>query len=435
MKRMKVLVGQGGKMKASDSINKVAETFGRAFGMEVYVIEAEERDDCFDKIQSGFCTVCKEAQIRKYGKINCSTQHAYACYQSERWGGKYEYLCSIGLTFVCTAVQSSGKTEYYLLAGPFLMYDMDDFIAENFEQFLDGVISAELIIRAKGIQQIELNRVTSMSNILFMLGAYCAERDMAELRLMEGIANAKSELFHSIVDEGWDSSEYDAYQIMAEKRLRSYIATGDKASAQRTINEILEYLYFKSGNNFNVIKARAIELSVVLSRAAIEAGADATEIFGVNSDYLNRISNFEEVEQLSEWLAIMLSRFTKTVFDASKMKHSELITQIVDYIRNNYMNKITLNDIAEKVNFSVSYISKIFKEETDMNLVTFINNVRIEKSKLLLLDKTIPLIEIAYMSGFDDQSYFSKVFKKIVGVTPGKYRERNGNIEELKSMA
>ena len=89
---------------------------------------------------------------------------------------------------------------------------------------------------------------------------------------------------------------------------------------------------------------------------------------------------------------------------------------------------MSLNDISGHTKLSVSYLSKVFKDETGTSINSYINQVRIENAKLLLLDERIPLSEVAYLSGFEDQSYFSKVFKKITKVTPGKYREKKGSL-------
>ena len=90
------------------------------------------------------------------------------------------------------------------------------------------------------------------------------------------------------------------------------------------------------------------------------------------------------------------------------------------------MKKIALEDVAEHVFLSPSYFSKIFNEELSSNFSKYLNKVRIEQAKRLLLSSSASLIEISNLVGFDDQSYFSKVFKKLTGVTPGKYREARG---------
>jgi len=92
------------------------------------------------------------------------------------------------------------------------------------------------------------------------------------------------------------------------------------------------------------------------------------------------------------------------------------------------MKKITLEDVAAYVYLSPSYFSKIFKEEMDVNFNAYLNYVRIEMSKKLLLDPSISMVEVSNLVGFEDQSYFSKVFKKMTGISPKKYRENRGNV-------
>ena len=94
----------------------------------------------------------------------------------------------------------------------------------------------------------------------------------------------------------------------------------------------------------------------------------------------------------------------------------------MDYIKTNYREKITLDDVANYAYLSKSYLSKIFKEEMDCTLTAYINKVRVEKSKQLLLDERISLADIAGQVGFEDQSYFTKVFKKVTGISPGKFK-------------
>ena len=76
------------------------------------------------------------------------------------------------------------------------------------------------------------------------------------------------------------------------------------------------------------------------------------------------------------------------------------------YIHNNCAEKLTLNEIADHVNYSVSYLSRIFKEETGESVTAYVNRVRIERAKALLANDALTLTEIASLSGFEDQSYF-----------------------------
>jgi YesN/AraC family two-component response regulator len=218
------------------------------------------------------------------------------------------------------------------------------------------------------------------------------------------------------------------YPVEKERELLSLISLGDKAGSQKVLNEILGHVFFTSGGNFDVIKARILELIVLLSRAALEGGADVEQIFGLNFKYLSQINEFTTVDELTYWLSGIMTRFTDCVFDLKDVKHIDVIYKAIDYIKRNYMKKIMLEDVANHVQLSPSYFCSVFRQEMKCNFNAYLNRIRIEMSKKLLMDNDIPLADVANLVGYEDQSYFTRVFRSRVGISPGKYRERKGQI-------
>lgn len=96
--------------------------------------------------------------------------------------------------------------------------------------------------------------------------------------------------------------------------------------------------------------------------------------------------------------------------------------QLIRYVNANYREGISLSSAAEALHISPNYISQLFKKETGVNFVHYINQKRLEDAKKLLNATQKPVTEIAVEVGFNDYFYFMKTFKKIVGVTPGQYR-------------
>jgi len=227
---------------------------------------------------------------------------------------------------------------------------------------------------------------------------------------------------------GGDDKVPDEYPLDKEKELLRLIALGDKPGSQKLLNEILGHVFFSSAGKIDVVKARVLELVVLLSRAAMEGGADAEQIFGLNYNYLSQVHKFNTIEDISFWLSRIMMRFTDLVFNLQDVKHVDVIYKAIDFIKRNYMKKISLKDVADSVLLSPSYFSKLFKDEMRENFNQFLNQVRIERSKTVLLDYSVPLVDVAFLTGFEDQSYFTKVFKKMTGVSPGKYRESRGQI-------
>lgn len=410
-----------------DSAKKIADTYEKACCINCFVVDVEKEDGLPNRMKNAFCAICSKEQQKANGKLACKNIHQYGIFQADIWGGKYEYLCPAGLAFICAAMHKGAETKYGVTAGPFLMVELRDFIDEDLDRFFNGVTIKKLVDEAGQLAYFASGRVSYLADILSIAVAYAAERDSFQLRVMQQVAKSQNDVFYSLSNIKETQSGY-VYPIEQEKLLQGYIAQGNKSAAQKILNDILGHIFFSSRGDFAYIKARVIELVVILSRAAIEGGADITEVFGLNHDYINDVQNFESLNELNQWLAKVLIRFTNSVFEFSMTKHSDLIKRVIGYIRKNYMNKISLNDISEYTKLSVSYLSKVFKEQTNENLSAYINQVRIESAKLFLLDNSIPLVEVSYLSGFEDQSYFSKVFKKLTSVTPGKYRDKKGNI-------
>lgn len=83
--------------------------------------------------------------------------------------------------------------------------------------------------------------------------------------------------------------------------------------------------------------------------------------------------------------------------------------------------------IAGKVFINPAYFSQLFKKEVGCGFNDYVNNLRIENAKLLLLQPFLKVNEVADMVGYNNIVYFNRIFKKQIGVTPSEYRESNGN--------
>jgi len=105
---------------------------------------------------------------------------------------------------------------------------------------------------------------------------------------------------------------------------------------------------------------------------------------------------------------------------------NDLISNILEYIHQQYSSsEISLSTIADKFNITPQYLSAIFKEKTGQNISDYIQNLRMNRAKELLLSTDYPVSQIAKMIGYTEVSGFTKAFKKFEGVSPNKFRELN----------
>lgn len=100
---------------------------------------------------------------------------------------------------------------------------------------------------------------------------------------------------------------------------------------------------------------------------------------------------------------------------------SPAVIRIITYIEENYMHHIYLNDIAEYVEYNRNYMCSVFKKETGITVVDYLNYVRIRKACEYILYSDISFSQICYRVGFLNLSHFNRTFKKLVGTTPSAY--------------
>jgi two-component system response regulator YesN len=104
-----------------------------------------------------------------------------------------------------------------------------------------------------------------------------------------------------------------------------------------------------------------------------------------------------------------------------------IIRDIADYIERHYHEEISLRHISDRFFLSREYISRRFKQEFGENISDYIARTRIGKAKQLLLSPNLRIAQIAEIIGYQDEKYFSKVFKKMVGMSPNEYRKKHGH--------
>lgn len=148
-------------------------------------------------------------------------------------------------------------------------------------------------------------------------------------------------------------------------------------------------------------------------------------------DYVLKVSIMDELPDAIEKAIGNLNQLRKEIEKNEKdpLEQLSLIQQIDQYIEQNYKNKLSLDDIAEALHINSSYLSRVYKLKRGRNLFDAILNLRIEAAKDYLINTDMRTYEISELVGVEDASYFSKMFKKITGVSPKEYRKQEKNEE------
>lgn len=135
------------------------------------------------------------------------------------------------------------------------------------------------------------------------------------------------------------------------------------------------------------------------------------------------VDRFDDVyAMLGELKEYLISCMDLTIDPEVERLMSETVKAILKYIRTHFYKVITLGDISAMFNINPSYLSQLFKKETGQNLIEYITRVRMEHACMLLKTSSLTVNSIAEQSGYEDNVYFRKVFRKVIGKTPGEYR-------------
>ncbi|EXX91648.1 AraC family transcriptional regulator [Paenibacillus darwinianus] len=154
---------------------------------------------------------------------------------------------------------------------------------------------------------------------------------------------------------------------------------------------------------------------------------DNAELFAANNLILNQqsfgdFSGFEDVRQY------VIDVYKKNCLHNERNIHSVHITKSIHYLKKNYSDNISLSQLADYLQINKSYLSLLFKQEIGVNFTNYLNNIRIEKAKELLLHSNYKAYEIAKQIGFDNPYYFSKVFKETTGMNCQEFKRTSASL-------
>lgn len=154
---------------------------------------------------------------------------------------------------------------------------------------------------------------------------------------------------------------------------------------------------------------------------------DKQKRFGLTGEYVQRMERVETLGQLLDTFHELRYELYENP-DAQKM--NKTVASIMQYISAHYGQNMPLEQIAGAVELSPNYICSLFKKETGVNLYQYIMEFRINRAKELLLSTNLKSYEIAEKTGFTDESYFSRSFKKVTGQSPVEFRRSVFHKEE-----
>jgi AraC-like DNA-binding protein len=328
----------------------------------------------------------------------CQEAGLRAVQETLRWGEPYLHLCG-------------GN---HIIWGIPLMYN---------SELTGGILAGGVPLDECSRDSWNASRIRTAANRLLQLvgEANLTNASLLELRRVEAARESrKAEAIHELKSKCYDSIR-DIY-LREEPGLLAAVKNGDRPQAREILNRVLVGIYFLGRERPSLLKSFLLELVVMMSRTAVEAGAEPSELLGANYSSLVELASISDEADLSQWLVSMLERIMDTIREKRTYPNIVLLTSALQFMEGHLAEDISRDDAATAACMSPSHFSRLMKEKFGRSFTEVLTQMRIDRSKelLKLTDKSI--VQICLECGFNDQSYFTKVFQKYTGLTPREYR-------------
>ena len=253
--------------------------------------------------------------------------------------------------------------------------------------------------------------------------------DNSEPELMETLERVKKA--NLAISENLQSQSFNNDRLF-EKKILYLIKEGkvedlnelSLIKEEETASILSQTSYLRS------IKYHIITLITLVSRASIEGGLQDEIAFSLHDSYIQQLEKLDRLDEVRSLAKEVLYTYAKEVKQVKDEMFSKKITSCKNFIFRHIYENISHDDIANKVELSPKYLSVLFKKEVGISVSEYIQKTKIDEAKKLLGYSKTPISEICSLLHYNDQSYFTKVFKKVVGLTPKQYRERHHLLEK-----
>ena len=355
-----------------------------------------------------FCLLCKQynsegLSLEPY-ECPCSAMHRDVARNARKQGGLVIYTCPLGFYFWSSPFFARERFAGAFISSVIPSEEKQQIVDKIYKLCRKDISRAEIVRSLEDVPEKNSDEIKILARLMMLCTDYVT------------CSGSQSVIAES---EGMSWS-YQPDIMEYERQLIASLRRGDSAEVREIVWNLLSNLYNACGGNFEIFKYRVIELIVVLSRSAPENNEELVES---TNRYLKRLEELSSAEEVFENLCVIIEMIAGKIFSFRGVRHASALRKAERFIRENFTRKISLKEIADISDLSAPYFSTIFKNEMGENLSNYLNRIRIEKATAMLRETDFPIGEISATCGFEDQSWFSKIFKIYTGVSPCRYRE------------
>lgn len=238
--------------------------------------------------------------------------------------------------------------------------------------------------------------------------------------------NLRNEWFHEELQKNEESFAHRPLEM--EYSFYQAVCSGDLAYVQKNCRENaftnLDGVGILSANPLTNMKYHFVVTVALITRRCVEAGMELEQAFRLSDFYILKMDTCPTIDDISKLHKKMALDYTRKMILVKKQSVlSKPVVLCMDYIYSHINKRISVDELARHVNLSQGYLSRLFKKELNISISDYICEMKIGKAQNLLKYSDYSLVEISNYLAFSSQSHFIQTFRKLVGMTPKKYRD------------
>jgi len=203
-----------------------------------------------------------------------------------------------------------------------------------------------------------------------------------------------------------------------EMAMEKAVMKVDRTEADRVYTEIRDWFYV-SDTAVEEKKQFILELTTVLRHSAAFQSPS-----GIITEAVPNLSVFDPPDHMISSFKLFLNKLMSELEHIREIENDSAVEQGCRYIEENFTWDISLEDAAEHCGLSSFYFSRLFKRKKKITFIDYLTNRRMEEARRLLADGGLSIKEISGMTGYSDPNYFTRVFKRVEGLSPSAYRSK-----------
>jgi len=407
-----------------ETLQEILGSFSQATGLHVEAVN-NAGETFFVPRDLERCAFCQLIRSQPKGARKCQDSYKRASLEAAKWQEPYFFRCHAGLVIWAVPIMLDGVSVGSIICGQVLMWEPDPYFFHELQRSNEGGVSfEELKARAGQLEVISPARCQAAADMLFVVVNHLARRELHALEQMNARRKEQERLRRELEERKRADRQINDYAsyLRKERRLLQYLRVGDRDQAKADLQSLLVDLYTKTVGDQAATKARIFELAALCSRAAVDGGVNADHAMSILHGFELELQGLERIEEYFSRAERLVEKFLEDIFALADKKHLSLVQNARRYIMENYYKPLTIEDVAQQLFVSPSHLSRLFREQLDCTVNDYLTRVRIEKAVEIISKPEYSIEQVARAVGFQSQSYFAKVFRKYLGVTPLVYR-------------